>query len=479
MKWNIFIIVCVGAYLAHSEHVYGWGGGLFGGGGPSLSVPSIRDLGASISGGFKTIARQGKNAREDIQRQGKAAREGVQRQGKNAREDIQRQGKAALEGVQRQGKNAREDIQRQGKAAREGVQRQGKNAREDVERQGKAAREGVQRQGKNAREDIQRRGKNYWQPRVAAVAAAWHKDAQKVTNYGRQRLYSLFMQSPQYIKIEQIDNQRLVGDPVYYVNGMLTPREVVINEAQFLASEFRRPVYVILNPSSVDHVPTGTPGCADDVAEAIYDKFWPETVTGLTSLPSELEAIAGGVTSDAPFSQLNITTRQVTSLIFNTERPISIVSHSQGCLQVRNALIAVSLLGHESRVTRDLAWVATGSPVNRNELWPEPAKYNHLNNNNDPAAVWIGGDGGPGSFSIQTFSMAGHYHEPTRNYFPHIDRDMLFAVAPLQWSRELVTEPRSNPTYPNYGLTQTVHRSRRALQQTGQPDPRRSAPAQR
>jgi hypothetical protein len=108
MKWNIFIIVCVGAYLAHSDHVYGGGGGLFGGGAPSLSLPSVSDLGGSISGGFKGVAnyarKEGGNAARYVKTEGGNAATYGKKEGGNAARYVKKEGGNAASYLKQEGR---------------------------------------------------------------------------------------------------------------------------------------------------------------------------------------------------------------------------------------------------------------------------------------------------------------------------------------------------------------------------------------
>ena len=177
---------------------------------------------------------------------------------------------------------------------------------------------------------------------------------------------------------------------------------------------------LILNPTSLDHVNTGTATCADDVDEAIYDKAWPLELVGI-DFPSLLHIAQA---PNPPFGQMDRTTRQLTYILYNAHEPVSIVSHSQGCLQTRNALWAVNILGKGNNIDRSVAWVATGCPLNSSEIQLRPAKLNILVNSSDPVGKLIGIRGGPNL--IQTILFENPQHEPIRNYFPQIKPFWLF-----------------------------------------------------
>jgi hypothetical protein len=111
------------------------------------------------------------------------------------------------------------------------------------------------------------------------------------------------------------------------------------------------------------------------------------------------------------FTQLNPTTRQITHLLYHSHEPISIVSHSQGCLQVRNAILIAALFRGESWTHDNLAWVATGSPLLSDvEIWPWPKKskkFKSLVEHGDYVAQIIGLQGGPGT--VNAMSGASHH----------------------------------------------------------------------
>jgi hypothetical protein len=78
--------------------------------------------------------------------------------------------------------------------------------------------------------------------------------------------------------------------------------------------------------------------------------------------------------------QLNKTTRQLIHYLYHTSNKVSIVSHSQGCIIVRNALMTAHYF---KPVRHNVAWVATGMPLKREEIYPEPIKFRRLSNPGD------------------------------------------------------------------------------------------------
>ncbi|MEK7764452.1 MAG: hypothetical protein AAB433_23005 [Nitrospirota bacterium] len=157
---------------------------------------------------------------------------------------------------------------------------------------------------------------------------------------------------------------------IYYVNGMLTPLEVAIDEAKALANHLRRPVGLIHNNTTNE---------GEDAFQAIYDRAWPIAMAGRLGLPSG-KAI-----------QINRTTRQLTHLLVHTPRKhISIVTHSQGCLIMRNALLTASRLRGHNWIERGTRWVATGVPLRNEEIFVKINRFTPLANKNDAVGQAIG-----------------------------------------------------------------------------------------
>ena len=278
------------------------------------------------------------------------------------------------------------------------------------------------------------------------VLSRWGKaKAGAFSKYLKGRRDDLFMQKPH---ITVVNPGHYTGDPIYYINGVFTTRKVAEHyeaEALSCSKNLHRPVYLIFNRTILEGS-TGTPGCVDDISEAVYDKLWPERIVGL-DLQSLLPAL---MLPNPPFMQLDPTTREVTWVLYHSQGPVSIVSQSQGCLQVRNAILAAALLGRESYIRQEVAWVATGNPLNDAEIWPIPAKYHYVINAMDPASTFVGVRGGPGTIEYAGPAVLGSavggpaapigiaetlrrlwvegskYHEPVVNYFPRIVDSMLF-----------------------------------------------------
>jgi hypothetical protein len=126
-----------------------------------------------------------------------------------------------------------------------------------------------------------------------------------------------------------------------------------------------------------------------------------------------------------PFTQLNSTTGQITHLLYHAKGkgPRSVVSHSQGCLQVRNAALTAALTAGQAWTRRNLLWTATGLPISDVEIWPWPKKFHGLVNPGYGVAQVIGLQGGPGT--VDAILLKNPHHEPTANYFPKIEPSWL------------------------------------------------------
>jgi len=156
--------------------------------------------------------------------------------------------------------------------------------------------------------------------------------------------------------------------PLLYVNGVHTREtgEGSATSAAFaLSDKLRRRVDLIYNP---------TEGMAADLAEAAYDRAW-SMLPGLSLV-----------------DQRDRTTRLIASYLYSrvSDGPVSIVSHSQGCLQVNNALYTVALLGKRRDIEKNVAWDAAGAPIRADERMVRTAKAWTTANHADPIANLVG-----------------------------------------------------------------------------------------
>jgi hypothetical protein len=138
---------------------------------------------------------------------------------------------------------------------------------------------------------------------------------------------------------------------------------LAIKQAQALAVRVQRPVGLIYNVTN---------GVAADLTESTYDRTWPLVVPVLPKL-----------------IQANSTTRQVAHLIYHATKRIAIVSHSQGCIIVRNALLMANTYTGGKAKDR-VIWVATALPLRDEEICPKPARFRGMTNRDDTVCQLIG-----------------------------------------------------------------------------------------
>jgi len=188
--------------------------------------------------------------------------------------------------------------------------------------------------------------------------------------------------------------------------------------AEALAVRLKRPVSLIYNQSELNppDFSTGTPGVLGDVTEAAYDGMWPLLIC--TMLRNQPPKLSEGK------AQLNPTTRQFIHLFYHAGKPVSVVSHSQGCIIVRNACFALYLLGMEGWVRRNLAWVATGSPLSDGEVWPRPEIYHSLKDKSDPVPRIIGLEG----WDDVDISTVAFNHGFIQHYKDKVTPGMLYPI---------------------------------------------------
>jgi hypothetical protein len=210
-----------------------------------------------------------------------------------------------------------------------------------------------------------------------------------------------FMERPRFILV----GADRPGRPVIYVNGMATTEKQAREDAELISEKLGRPVNLLHNKSSIgDDFHTGLQADgfgSDDLSEVAYDKAWPVWVVNqLGSMSANLL----GTLTGARRLQGNPTTRQLAWAIYHSKEPVDIVSHSQGCLQVRNALYTMTLLS-ATKKARDVAWVLAGPPLNDNEILTGPGKKTMLDYANDPTPKIVGARGGGG---LEKSSVADH-----------------------------------------------------------------------
>jgi hypothetical protein len=168
------------------------------------------------------------------------------------------------------------------------------------------------------------------------------------------------MQPP---KVTVVNPGNFPGDLVYFVNGIDVSRDLALKQAEKLSARIERPVGLIYNV---------TGGLAADLTESTYDRTWPLVTPVVGRL-----------------IQANSTTRQVAHLIYHAKKQIAIVSHSQGCVIVRNALLMANTYTGGKAKDR-VIWVATALPLRDEEICPKPARFRGITNRDDTVCQLIG-----------------------------------------------------------------------------------------
>jgi hypothetical protein len=203
-------------------------------------------------------------------------------------------------------------------------------------------------------------------------------------------LRDLYMDDP---AIEIINPDAAPGDPVYYVNGMFTPHDNAVASARLLSTKLKRSIGLLYNETHGD----------TDIAEACYDRTW-------LNLNAE---------NLVPVPQLNSSARRLTALIYHTSKPISVITHSQGCLIMRNSIITAQAF--REGVAEDVAWVAAGMPLRPEEVDPKPGKFTPLVDPRDTIATSVGLN-----VSAAFFQQALSYHDMNTIYIPMVSIGQLW-----------------------------------------------------
>jgi len=198
------------------------------------------------------------------------------------------------------------------------------------------------------------------------------------------------IESPQ---VELVQQGATTGEPLYYVNGIWTSHQDAVAAAVAISQKFNRPVGLLYCPT-IDH--------STDLVNATYDRLW-----------LYLPLIPG-------LGQQTRTTRQLAGLFSHHKGPLTIITHSRGCLIARNALIiANSYTG--GKTAGNIHWVAAGMPLRDDEVFPKAAKFKALLNKDDLVSQLAGLNLDPNNLPYN----ANHAHEFISNYLTQISESDL------------------------------------------------------
>ncbi|WP_417734983.1 hypothetical protein [Rosistilla oblonga] len=227
--------------------------------------------------------------------------------------------------------------------------------------------------------------------------------------YGKQNrtLAQLLTQPPETI----IRREDLPGPPIWFVNGITTKRAEAIAMADEIAEQLGRRVHLLHNPTFMEppnHSGLDVEGYGtDDLSECLHDRLWPATVFNkLNRMDAEqLQAMR----DDGQTLQGNPTTRQLAYVLLTAREPISLITHSQGCIIARNAMYTMAMLGRREQAEQQIAWIAAGIPLNDKELSPLPLQTTILDVGDDPIAKIVGMRGGSREYRGTDHSFSDHY----------------------------------------------------------------------
>ena len=227
--------------------------------------------------------------------------------------------------------------------------------------------------------------------------------------YSKQNrlLAFLLTQPPEPI----VRREDLPGPAVIFVNGIATKKAEAVEMADALAEKLGRRVQLLHNPTILE--PPHSTGLqaegygTDDLSECLHDRLWPATVVNRLEKLNE-EKLRDYLESNISL-QGNPTTRQLTHLLLTAREPVTIVSHSQGCLITRNALFSMAMLGQRDQAEQNISWIAAGIPLNDKEISPVPNQLYILDVGDDPVAKIVGLRGGSREYKGTDHSFLDHY----------------------------------------------------------------------
>lgn len=217
-----------------------------------------------------------------------------------------------------------------------------------------------------------------------------------------------------------INRKGYTGQPVVYVNGLGTTVAQAREEALTLSRHLERPVRLFYYPSQTPEL---------DFAQATVDRLQPfqKLYEGRIVLRTYDEKQKRPHVNDlrqndgiAPIlrSYSKITAQLASYLIKQGKEPVSIVSHSTGAVLVRNALLVSNVFLYRRLNT---SWVATGFPLKREEIYPEPFKFRIITEDDDDIAKQLSNM----EFDSTTLGnkLARERHDFFFAYLPSITKD--------------------------------------------------------
>ena len=223
----------------------------------------------------------------------------------------------------------------------------------------------------------------------------------------RQSLAQMLTEQPTAI----IRGAELSGEPVLFVNGIATKRADAVATADLIAKRFGRPVHLLHNPTFMEPPHESglmEPGFGtDDMSECLYDRLWPAMV--INRLNKHDPQTLKQAEEAGKILQGNPTTRQLAYLLLASNKQVTLITHSQGCIIGRNAFFTLAMLGKRQEVEERIVWVASGIPLNDKELSPIPRRTTILDVGNDPVANIVGMRGAKREYKAADHSFNDRY----------------------------------------------------------------------
>lgn len=188
------------------------------------------------------------------------------------------------------------------------------------------------------------------------------------------------------------DENTLADGLLIFVNGINNTEEESLRSARALAAQLRRQVCLLYNP---------TTGVAADSLEGLLD---------IIHHPN-----------------LDITVRQLLWLFYHhSGDKISVVAHSEGGIQFRNAYSFATFMGKGEKLRRSLAVVTAGTPLEDEDYYAKPIMLTQLRHGKDPVINKLSAVTPDGLLLHDGIQM--RYHSFRETYVRMLEPDMLWPI---------------------------------------------------
>lgn len=227
--------------------------------------------------------------------------------------------------------------------------------------------------------------------------------------YSTPRSFNM-MEPPELHRV----GQEFSGQPVYFVNGINNSFDDAVQSALQLSKHLKRTVDLLYSPSETVSSTFVTDVPLPDILEASNDRNWPKS-----------RFFDMGI-------QPNRAVRQLAYLLYHSSTNISVITHSQGGLLMRNALMIAHECKPKTRVVERVKWVAAGIPLPDSGIYNKPEGFIALENPLDFVSHQRGVerrmfvDGPRNLYLHMLLIFTGVQHEPVGHSFP----DYLHKIEP-------------------------------------------------